>query len=516
MRAADAFARLPTGIKMLVFLSLAFLPLGLISGIVSTESARTNRLTRDAETRIVAADAARQINAAIIRGGTALQGVGATMPLDPARCGVQLDSRLAAEPYPTALALFGARGRLICATQGFSGLPAESPERRIGTEVFLNADPAMLRYVVLLPEGRFGVGEIPLASLSGLVRSPAGRTAMGSTLVQGTATMPLAQLSAGALDQRISATVPVAGNQLALEVQATASPVTAIEALMILLPILMWIAAALIGWLVVDGLLVKPLGSMQAAIVAYGAGARPMTVPRMSTPSTEISALGEAFVNVTRKVELHEAEIEAALSRQTRLTREVHHRVKNNLQVVASLINLHARGAEDPAVAAAYASIQRRVDALSVVHRNHYAELEENRGVGLRALIGELASNLRATAPPEASRLSIQLDVMPAYTNQDVAVPVAFLITEIVELVMNCAPDALVSIILAPAAAPDRALLTIQSPALTGDACRNDPTFTRFGRILEGLSRQLRAKLAIDEEAGSYAIEISIVSEPTV
>ena len=93
---------------------------------------------------------------------------------------------------------------------------------------------------------------------------------------------------------------------------------------------------------------------------------------------------------MTRTVARHEADLEAAVVRQTRLVREVHHRVKNNLQVVASLLNLHSRGSPNEEVAAAYASIQRRVDALAVVHRNHYAELEENRGVALKSLITEL------------------------------------------------------------------------------------------------------------------------------
>src|SRR3546814_2081470 len=128
-------------------------------------------------------------------------------------------------------------------------------------------------------------------------------------------------------------------------------------------------------------------------------------------------------------------------SSDLKLTREVHHRVKNNLQIIASLINLHARSAHDAEAVEAYATIQRRVDALSVVHRNHYAELEEHRGVGVRSLISELSASLRGTAPAEARRFGIQIDSDNLHISQDVAVPVAFLLTELVELAMLSNPD---------------------------------------------------------------------------
>src|SRR3546814_3602585 len=64
-------------------------------------------------------------------------------------------------------------------------------------------------------------------------------------------------------------------------------------------------------------------------------------------PSQEIRELGEAFRTISRTVALHEADLAEGLIRQTKLTREVHHRVKNNLQVISSLINFHARGARD-------------------------------------------------------------------------------------------------------------------------------------------------------------------------
>ena len=76
--------------------------------------------------------------------------------------------------------------------------------------------------------------------------------------------------------------------------------------------------------------------------------------------------------------------------------------MKNNLQVVASLLSIHGRSADQPEAKAAYSAIGRRVDALSVVHRHHYAEMEENRGIALRPLLTELAADLRSSAPVEA------------------------------------------------------------------------------------------------------------------
>ena len=111
------------------------------------------------------------------------------------------------------------------------------------------------------------------------------------------------------------------------------------------------------------------------------------------------------------RVEESDREMTDALEGQRRLVREVHHRVKNNLQVVASLLNIHGRSAGHAEARAAYAAISRRVEALSVVHRNHYAEMEENRGIALRPLLTELAADLRASAPEAARGMRIDLDL---------------------------------------------------------------------------------------------------------
>jgi two-component sensor histidine kinase len=505
-----AFARLSTGIKMLLILSVALLPLGLIALFASIESAQVNRFHRETEARMFASANAKRVDRAIGRIAFRLKGA---LAAKEANCGAVARSMALTARKDIPLTLFAPDGSPIC-THGRTGSLPSPPVWPANIETHLIAQRGAIVIAVAGPAGGYAIAELGSDMIGSIVRKGNAEDRLGIALIEGNARATLLTAKEDRpLEKRLTATAPLGGGPVMLEVTVSAAPITPIDLLMVLLPLLMWIAAAAIGWLVIERLVLSPLGQMQRAIDSYRPGQGPLKLPRLTTPAQEIRALGQAFANVTNDLASHEAELEQGLARQTRLTREVHHRVKNNLQVVSSLINLHARGASDPAVTAAYASIQRRVDALAVVHRNHYAELEENRGVGLRALIGELASNLRATATPEAAHMSITLDIMPAFATQDVAVPVAFLITEVVELVMACDPGGRTAISLHPCDTAGRALLTIDAPSLNAEVCAGHPSMDRFRRIIEGLARQLRAKLDHQEQTGRYTIEIGIVEE---
>jgi two-component sensor histidine kinase len=277
----------------------------------------------------------------------------------------------------------------------------------------------------------------------------------------------------------------------------------------LIFPILMWVAAAGFAWFVVDRLLIKPLRTLRASVAAYRPGEVIDPAVVRSLPAQEIRELGETFRSLSRTLILHEAGLAEGLVRQTRLTREVHHRVKNNLQVISSLINLHARGAQAAEAARAYASIQRRVDALAVVHRHHFAEMEDNRGLSLRSVIGELASNIRATSP-EHSGLSILLDVEPWLVTQDIAIAIAFLLTEIIELAISVLPNAQIHISVRQGETPGTATLRVSSPSLVDGDALVGALGQRYARVIEGLSRQLRAPLHHDPLTGSYEIAVAV------
>jgi len=512
VRKPSRWDRLSTGFKMWIILSVGLLPLGIIAVMASVENARANREKAAVEAQGLLAIHVQRFTLALSRNAFTIRAARDALieTGDPTGICARTLGRLDRAPNtPGRFALYAEGPRPRCVSAGFSPPVPPPALGQIGRAII---PPGGDRLIIFLydPSGAVeGISEYRREALARVVDTPAIYDDFALELVQGDRIMPLRPRASSSRTGEIRADFPFANDQYALRIRVGAPPISASEILAILSPVLMWLWASLVGWILVHRLLLSPLGRIQQVIAAYKPGDRGLDLPPLRTPAQEIGALGEAFEQVTRTVARHEADLEAAVARQKRLVREVHHRVKNNLQVVASLLNLHSRGSANEEVAAAYASIQRRVDALAVVHRNHYAELEENRGVALKPLVSELAANLRATAPPRAAGMQIRLDVAPLYVTQDVAVSVAFLVTEIVEFGMLCGASA-VSVVL-DAEDSGSARLAVEVDSLAGAVDCDQGLADRFERIITGLARQLRSTLERDPEAGRYALRIAVL-----
>ncbi len=507
-----------TGVKMFLILTLALLPLGLLALIASLQAIRTADLEKEALLRVAVTQSARKLTTDLASDRTAM------MLTANALASGDADTRMCRR-----LAIFltshdreGARyyiydrdGRRLC------GSSRPEPRGLAGESRFT------ARAAELLPQSGFLVtrarssnGDIVALAyysrtyLEAITNPVTGLQNRQLSLQQGERTLIVSRPSHDLGGHSTSLSARLDPPDILLTMTLRDPPVTLARMLSLFLPLVMWFAAAAIGWFVVNRLLIRPLVMLRRTVAAYHPGEVLEPMRRIRTPAQEIVALGETFREISEDVATHEAEMAEGLETQRKLTREVHHRVKNNLQIIASLISLHARSAHDPEAVEAYASIQRRVDALSVVHRNHYAELEENRGVGVRSLISELSASLRGTAPAEARRFAIQIDSDNLHISQDVAVPIAFLLTELVELAMASDPHAGMRISAhLDSDAPNRAILHVSSPALRGSDDMTARIDERYGRVMTGLSRQLRSPLEHDAEIGDYAIAITVLPD---
>lgn len=127
---------------------------------------------------------------------------------------------------------------------------------------------------------------------------------------------------------------------------------------------------------------------------------------RLTSKETEVHqflALNEKIEELTKEIHRRkwvQAQLESALQTKEVLLREVHHRVKNNLQVISSLLDLHLVDADNPQEWQVLQEIRSRIQVIALVHQRLYGggNLEKiDLGVFLRDLTAELFNLFSAT-----------------------------------------------------------------------------------------------------------------------
>ncbi len=188
------------------------------------------------------------------------------------------------------------------------------------------------------------------------------------------------------------------------------------------------LAAVLIG---ASRLIVQPLRAVTRSVTQWRrAGAYAPRLTR-STP-IELRQLSRAFSDATHALTAHEERLRVAESHQTLLIKEIHHRVKNNLQIIASLLNLQANRIRQPEARAEFASARDRVRALATLHRHLYSDGELHT-LNMRSFLIELCGQLfQAIGEKEGRRIRLEIEAPDIVMSTDQAVPLALVVTEAV------------------------------------------------------------------------------------
>src|SRR3546814_11546161 len=103
---------------------------------------------------------------------------------------------------------------------------------------------------------------------------------------------------------------------------------------------------------------------------------------------------------------------------------EVYHRVKNNLQVVSSLVNLQVSRAANEHERGALRATQDRIHALSMVHSNLYKAPELHR-IKLQEFVPQLCEYLRQAQGAPSEHVRMEFDIDPVQSEPERAVPLA-------------------------------------------------------------------------------------------
>ena len=137
-----------------------------------------------------------------------------------------------------------------------------------------------------------------------------------------------------------------------------------------------------------------------------------------------------SVIDITERKE-NEARLKQSLREKEVLLKEVHHRVKNNMQVISSLLNLQAARIGDPALKAAFKDSQSRVRAMAIIHETLY--LSENVSeINLRPYLSKLANSLFQTYNTSPARIALNLDAEDVLLDIDQAIPCGLVLNELI------------------------------------------------------------------------------------
>jgi two-component sensor histidine kinase len=197
----------------------------------------------------------------------------------------------------------------------------------------------------------------------------------------------------------------------------------------LLLPVLMLGAASLAIWIATDRLVTRWIVYLRRIASAYGHGHYAIRPVALEEAPSEFRLLGETFSNMAAAVQDRDRRLRDAVAQKSLLIKETHHRVKNNLQIVMSLLSLQARQLKDPAVQNALKQAQFRVNALALVHRILH-EIEELDAVDLKGLIEDLAHQIQEGFGADRRDLNLELEIASRLVPSELAVPLTLFAVE--------------------------------------------------------------------------------------
>lgn len=114
------------------------------------------------------------------------------------------------------------------------------------------------------------------------------------------------------------------------------------------------------------------------------------------------------------------------------LLRELHHRVKNNLQMLSSVLGLYAQQLTDEQALQAVKSSESRVNAMALIHRKLYERSDEARSINIKDYITELITYLVHAYGYHEREMQLNLTLEPVQVDIDKAIPLGLIINELI------------------------------------------------------------------------------------
>ncbi|WP_235561808.1 sensor histidine kinase PhyK [Brevundimonas sp. Root608] len=199
----------------------------------------------------------------------------------------------------------------------------------------------------------------------------------------------------------------------------------------LIVPLLAWFIAFGAVMLVSERIVIRWLDYLERIAAIYARGrfnVRPLQA--MNAPA-EIRVLARTLDELAESIVARDSALTASLAEKDALMREIHHRVKNNLQIISSLLSMQQRALTDPASKAAVGDTRQRISALALIYRTLY-QSDDLRYADARIFLTELVGQLVASESGRGILVTSSVEADSLVVDPDKLAPLALWLVEAV------------------------------------------------------------------------------------
>ncbi|AYG96308.1 sensor histidine kinase [Brevundimonas naejangsanensis] len=199
----------------------------------------------------------------------------------------------------------------------------------------------------------------------------------------------------------------------------------------LLLPLAAWLATFAAVMLLSERIVVRWLAYLERVAAIYARGRFSVRPVQAEHAPAEIRVLARTLGSLGETITRRDRALLEALDEKDALMREIHHRVKNNLQIISSLLSMQQRAVNDPAARAALGDTRQRIGALALIYRILYQSepiREADSGTFLRELVGQLVAGAAVRGP----LVTTTVEADPLVIDPDKLAPLALWLVEAV------------------------------------------------------------------------------------
>ena len=192
----------------------------------------------------------------------------------------------------------------------------------------------------------------------------------------------------------------------------------------LVLPVLAWILAMGAVLIVSERVVIRWLEYLERIASIYAKGRFSVRPVQARNAPWEIRNLAVTLDQMADAIDARDASLRESIAHKDALMREIHHRVKNNLQVISSLLNMQQRSLTDPGARAAMSDTRQRITALALIYRALY-QSPDLRRVDVRSFLEELIAQLVAGDIGRGPLVRSELEADPLTIDPDKLAPLA-------------------------------------------------------------------------------------------